>query len=177
MGCAICFDLKFPEVGLALSRHKANAVFWPSMFPGGRGLISWAMDYGFYMVKCTSDGGAIVDPSGAMVAAEGPPNPIEDMEAVLRWTFAEVNTDRKSYHLDFNQEKLPGIIKKYGGGVHVCLNRPEGTFCLASNLPERTVEQIPNLTQRSLPGDSIPGGVSDTRSENREIGLGGDGGE
>lgn len=142
VGCAVCFDLKFPEVGLALSRGKANIVFWPSMFPGGHRLVAWAMDYGFYIVKCIAGSGAIVDPIGATVATDGPAIPLKHLDAVVRFTFAEVNTDRKAYHLDFNRDKLPAIVEKYGAGVQVAFCLPEGTFTLASFMADRTVEDI-----------------------------------
>ncbi|MFH0965555.1 MAG: carbon-nitrogen hydrolase family protein [Planctomycetota bacterium] len=142
MGCAVCFDLKFPEVGLRLSRGRAQVVFWPSMFRGGRRLVAWAMDYGFYLVKCLAGEGEIVDPCGNFIARGGTSIKLEDPKACLTWTFAEVNTDRKSYHLDFNQEKLPAILAKYGAGVDILRNEDEGTFSLASNLDGKTVEEI-----------------------------------
>ena len=141
-GCAVCFDLKFPEVGLRLSRGKAQVVFWPSMFKGGRRLVAWAMDYGFYMVTCEASGGQIVDPCGNVIARSGPEIELTQAPATLTWVYAEVNTDRKTYHLDVNQERLPAVIGKYGAGVDVQVCEPEGTFSLTSNLDEKSVEDI-----------------------------------
>ena len=142
VGCAICFDLKFPAVGLALSRGRAQVVFWPSMFNGGRRLRAWAMDYGFYMVRCTAARGAVVDPTGDFIAAEGPELKLDSVDGVVRWTFAEVNTDRKTYHLDFHGEKVRAVVEKYGAGVEVHYMHDEGTFSLLSNLPGVTVEDL-----------------------------------
>ena len=141
-GCAVCFDLKFPEVGLRLSRGKAQVVFWPSMFKGGQRLVAWAMDYGFYMVTCEAQEGRIVDPCGNVIARPGREIALTQVPATLKWVYAEVNTDRKSYHLDFNQEKLPAVVEKYGDGVSVQVCEPEGTFSLASKLDEKTVADI-----------------------------------
>ena len=142
VGAAICFDLKFPEVGLRLSRGRANVTFWPSMFPGGLRLRSWAMDYGMYMVKCTAGSAEVHDPAGERVASDGQPLDLGVSDARLRITFAVVNTDRKSYHLDYNAQKLPGIMGRYGGGVEVVLCRPEGFLTLASRMDDVTVEDI-----------------------------------
>ena len=142
VGCAVCFDLKFPIVGLTLSRGKAQIVFWPTMFEGGRRMAAWAMDYGFYLVRSFRDGGAVIDPNGCRIASPGVPmRPIGD-DVAVRWTFAEVNADRKTYHTDYNTEKLPDIIGKYGGGVSVWMNEPEASFNLACNLPDKRVEDI-----------------------------------
>ena len=142
VGCAVCFDLKFPAVALALARAKAQVVFWPSMFEGGERLSSWARDYGFFMVKCTAGRGAVVDPSANTVATKGVPLELPRSGGKVTFTHAEVNTDRKTYHLDYNQVKLPEIVRKYGGDVEICIHHPEAIFTLASNLPDKRVEEI-----------------------------------
>ena len=142
VGCAICFDLKFPEVGLRLSRGKAQIVFWPSMFEGGQRLLAWAMDYGFHIVTCETWEGRIVDPCGNVISRSGPAIELPDVPATLKWVYAEVNADQKMYHLDFNQEKLPAVMDKYGAGVDLQYCTPEGTFSLASNLEDASVEDI-----------------------------------
>jgi len=141
VGAAICFDLKFPEVGLRLSRARAKVAFWPSMFPGGERLRAWAMDYGMYMVKCTAGAGAILDPAGQYVASEGQHEKLGS-GATLRITFSEINTDRTTYHIDYNAERLPEIMARYGEGVEVFRMQPEGTFSLASRMEDTSVEDI-----------------------------------
>ena len=142
VGCCVCFDLKFPIVGLELSRKKAQVVFWPTMFPGGRRMQSWAMDYGFYFVKCQSGAGAVVDPDGNTVATEGLAVTLPRSGARVHWSFAEVNADVKVYHLDYNAAKIPDIIAKYGAGVSIGMHDPEGTFTLRCNLEHKRVEDI-----------------------------------
>ena len=142
VGCAICFDLKFPVVGLELSRGKARLVFWPTMFHGGRRMAAWAMDYGFHLVRSWTGGGMVVDPIGNAIATPSPFLELSEPPGKVSWTFAEVNTDRKAYHLDFNQDKLPEIVSKYGPGVQICNCWPEGTFTLASTMTGTSVEDI-----------------------------------
>lgn len=142
VGCCVCFDLKFPIVGLELSRRKAQIVFWPTMFAGGRRMQSWAMDYGFYFVKCQSSAGAILDPDGNTVATYGLGVKLPDSGATVHWSFAEVNADVKAYHCDYNSAKIPDIIAKYGAGVAIGMHDPEGTFTLTCNLPDKRAEDI-----------------------------------
>jgi hypothetical protein len=142
IGIAICFDLKFPAVGLALSRGQAQCVFFPTMFYGGQRLVSWAMDYGFHLVRCHGSGGRIVDPTGATLGIEGQPEPMTMPEARLKWTFAEVNLDHRTYHLDFHYDKMAAIAAKYGAGVLVRRMPEEGTFNLVCNLPDRTIDDV-----------------------------------
>ena len=56
--------------------------------------------------------------------------------------FAELNTDCKTYHLDYNQDKLPQIEDKYGSGIDIYYCRDEATFVLASKMPNCSVEDI-----------------------------------
>jgi len=142
IGCAICFDLKFPEVGLRLARQKAQLVLWPTMFAGGRRLSAWAVEYGFIMVRSWTAGGLVVDSAGMTLAEEGPVVATRKPAGQVRWTFAEVNTDCKTYHLDFNREKLPALVAKYGDGVTVRLCQPEGVFTLISNRDDVTVDEM-----------------------------------
>ena len=142
VGCAICFDLEYDDVALALARQKAQLVLWPSMFAGGRHLAAWCFTHGFYMVKCTAAHGQIVDPLGREVAAYGPQVTLDDPPAVVRWTSAEINTDVKMYHSDFNGAKLPDVVRRYGGGVEIGLAPDEGRFVITSHLPDKTVGDI-----------------------------------
>ena len=142
VGCAICFDLEYDDVAVALARRKAQLVLWPSMFAGGRHLAAWCLTYGFFMVKCTAAHGQIVDPLGREVAAYGPQVTLVEPPATVRWTCAEINTDVKMHHPDFNRVKLPDIVNRYGGGVEIGLAPDEGRFVITSHLSDRTVDDI-----------------------------------
>ena len=136
VGMATCFDIKFPEVGLALSRGKANIVFWHSMFAGGLRLNSWACDYGFHIVSCYAGDCAIVDSSGQRISGKDQDQPFAPGKGLSASAFAQLNTDCKTYHLDYNQDKLSRIKDKYGSGIDICFCRDEGTFVLSSRMPD-----------------------------------------
>jgi predicted amidohydrolase len=142
VGAATCFDIKFPEIGLALSRGKANIVFWPSMFVGGLRLNSWSRDYGFHMVACYTGGCTIVASSGRDVFGKEQAQPFPPGQGLLASAFAELNTDCKTYHLDYNQHKLSAIKDKYGEGVDICYCRDEATFVLSSKMDDYSIGDI-----------------------------------
>ena len=68
--------------------------------------------------------------------------PLVGQGALLPFAFADVNTDCKAYHLDFNQGKLGDIESKYGSGVRFSILRPEATFVMESLMEEVSVEEI-----------------------------------
>ncbi len=142
VGAATCFDIKFPAIGLALSRGQANIVFWPSMFMGGLRLNSWSRDYGFHMVACYAGGCTIVASNGRDVFRKDQDQPFPPEKGLSASAFAQFNTDCKTYHLDYNQHKLPTINDKYGEGVDICYCRDEATFVLSSKMADRSVEDI-----------------------------------
>lgn len=141
IGISVCFDMKFPEVGLALSRGNAQLVFWPTMFRGGQRLNAWARDYGFHLVSCGVWGGKILDPRGQLLAESLFPTEIPQLGPVPI-VQSVLNVDCKSYHLDYNKDKLPAVLGKYGSGLQAFLMDDEGIFTLTSLMPDRTVEQV-----------------------------------
>jgi len=68
VGMCICFDLKFPEVGMMLARAGARIVFFSSMFHGGMRHGAWARDYGVFLVVSQSKESVIVDMCGRRLA-------------------------------------------------------------------------------------------------------------
>ena len=142
VGCAICFDLKFVEVGQRLAANDARLVVFPSMFIGGQRLEHWARDFGFYIVSSCPARSYIVDMSGRYLAETG--REINQVASGLVPPIASavINMDRRHFHLDGNQNKFPEILKKYGAGVDIVIDYPEAHFTLASNMDEVTVEDI-----------------------------------
>ncbi|MDP6777547.1 MAG: carbon-nitrogen hydrolase family protein [Candidatus Latescibacteria bacterium] len=142
VGMCICFDLKFPEVAMTLARAGARIVFFPSMFNGGMRHGAWARDYGVFLVVSQSQESAIVDMCGRRLAWQGYKEPLVGNKKLVPFAFADVNTDCKAYHLDYNQEKMGEIEAKYGPGVRFFILRPEATFVMESLMDDVQVEDI-----------------------------------
>lgn len=142
VGAAICFDMKFIEVGQRLAANGARLVFFPSMFIAGQRLLHWARDFGFYIVSSCPARSYIVDMAGRFLAQTG--REINQVAAGLVPPIASavINMDRCLFHLDQNQNRLPDINKKYGPGVEVEIHYPEAHFTLASTMKDVTVEDI-----------------------------------
>ena len=142
VGCAICFDLKFWEVGQTLARNGARLVVFASMFIGGQRLEHWARDFGFYLLSSCPARSYIVDMSGRTLAETG--REINQVASGLVPPIASavINMDREFFHLDGNQNKFPEILKKHGPGVEIVIDYPEAHFTLASNMDDVTVEHI-----------------------------------
>ncbi len=142
-GAAICFDMKFYEVGQAMARGGARLCCFCSMFAGGARLLNWARDFGMYVAGACPQRSYIADMGGMRMLAETGQEIVEVREGkVPPIATALVNMDRCQFHLDYNRDKLEAITKKYGCGVEVQIWRPEAHFTLASLMDDVTVEDI-----------------------------------
>lgn len=133
LGVAICFDLNFDEIFAEFRRRGVKLVLFPSAFPGGGLLEARALLGKHYIVSALWEGEArIVDPLGRVLARSSSYNPI---------IVADINTDFKVLHLDFNYLKFPELKRKYGRGVRIEVERPEAFALLASEC-DVSVEEI-----------------------------------
>jgi hypothetical protein len=143
VGAAICFDLKFVEVGQTLAANGARLVVFASMFEGGQRIVHWARDFGFYIVSSCGSRSYIADMSGNRFLAETG-HAIQEVSAgtVPPIASAVINMDRELFHLDYNIPRLKACVEKYGMGVEWEICRPEAHFTLASNMPDKTIEDL-----------------------------------
>ena len=141
-GAAICFDLKFHEVGERLAANGARLVVFSSAFIGGVRMLHWARDFGFYVLSSCSAHSYLVDMAGRFLGETG--SEINQVRAGLLPPIfsAVVNMDRMFYHLDGNQAKFPEILKKYGAGVEIEVHYPEAHFTMASLMDDVSIEDI-----------------------------------
>lgn len=142
VGAAICFDLKFIEVGQLLAANRARLVVFASAFIGGERMLHWARDFGFYILSSCSAHSYLVDMAGRFLGETG--TEINQVRSGLLPPIfsAVVNIDRMLYHLDYNQNKFPEILKKYGSGVEIEVHYPEAHFTMASLMDEVSIEDI-----------------------------------
>ena len=141
-GAAICFDLKFFEVGQRLADNGARLCIFSSMFIGGVRLEHWARDFGMYLVSSVPARSYIVDMSGRILLETG--TEINPVRAGLLPPIASavINMDRCLFHLDGNQNRFQDILKKYGPGVEIEVDYPEAHFTLASLMDDVTVDDL-----------------------------------
>ncbi|MCS7265036.1 MAG: carbon-nitrogen hydrolase family protein [Armatimonadetes bacterium] len=132
VGFAICFDLNFREVAQRLKANGAELVCFVSMYPGGKQVQVWAIDFGFWMVtSISSPQSMVVNPLGRIVKTAQPN--YQPLVSCL------INLDCVVAHLDYNYEKLQTLKKRYGADAEIEISQPEGRFLLTCNRTEMTV--------------------------------------
>jgi len=135
VGMAICFDLNFREVIQGLVAGGVEIVFFVSAYEGGRQLQHWALEHGVYITSAHRGGtGYFVDKTGRVLErGDAHYHPV-----ITR----DLNLDRFIFHLDYNHQKLPNIVRKYGRGVSIEVYRPEAIFAFESMMDDVTVADI-----------------------------------
>lgn len=142
VGAAVCFDANFDQIPMELERQKAQLVFWPSMYWGGRKLQHWAFRYGFSLAVSYVAESAIIDMNGEYLDRRGTDTLKVRQKLSPPWAIAEINVNRELYHLDDNQLKFPAIREKYGPDVELDIYEPEGYFLMSTRRGDLPVEQI-----------------------------------
>jgi predicted amidohydrolase len=142
VGAAICFDLKFIEVGQSLAAKRCRLCVFSSMFIGGLRLQHWARDFGMYVVSSVPARSYIVDMSGRVLAQTG--QELNQVRAgyLLPIASSVINMDRMLFHLDTNQNRFADMQAKYGPGVDIEVYYPEAHCTIASNMPDVTIEDL-----------------------------------
>ncbi len=132
VGFAICFDLNFHEVAQGLKANGAEMVCFVSMYPGGKQVQVWALEYGFWMVTAiASPQSMIVNPLGRITTNAQP-----QYQPLVSY---RINLDCVVAHLDYNYEKLPELKKHYGADAEIEISQPEGRFLLTCNRTDMSV--------------------------------------
>jgi hypothetical protein len=142
VGAAVCFDANFDPVAMELERQRAQLVFWPSMYWGGRILQHWASRYGFSVAVAYGAESAIIDMTGRYLDRRGTDTLKVRQKFMSPWAIAEIPTERDLFHLDYNQPKFPQLQAKYGPDVEIEVWEPEGYFVLTSRRAGLTITEV-----------------------------------
>lgn len=134
IGCAICFDINFQDVGDGLFANGAEIVFFPSMFRAGLILSIWAVRYRCFVISATpGEQSVIVNPLGRVLVQS-----FVHGRVIAR----TLNLDKEVLHLDYNAEKLDDLKTKYGPDVELEIASPEAVFLLSSHHPRATARDM-----------------------------------
>ncbi|MBY0525375.1 MAG: carbon-nitrogen hydrolase family protein [Gemmataceae bacterium] len=142
VGAAVCFDANFSHVWSELEAGRARVVFYPTMYWAGRHLEYYASRFGYYIVRAYLGDSAIVDMSGRHLVRQGQNSYFVKQKKLPPWAIAEVAIDREVYHLDYNQNKLDAVRKKYGPGVLIEIFEEEDFCLITSRIDGVSVEKI-----------------------------------
>jgi predicted amidohydrolase len=112
VSCAICFDLNFDQILELTRRNHPDLIVFSSMYHGGLMQRYWAYRCRSHFV------GAIAPPCPCAII-----NPVGEVVAQSTNYFprvtARINLDCCVAHLDYNEERLSALKKRYGPGVTV----------------------------------------------------------
>ena len=134
IGVLICFDIGWPEEWRRLADKGAEIVFWLSAYDGGFPLQAYAWTHKYYVVSSVrSTEAKFIDITGAILGGTS------------RWTrlsIAELNLDRKLFHIDQNWEKLLAVQARYGRSILIRGFSEENFFTLETLDDSVSVDDI-----------------------------------
>ncbi len=135
-GFAICFDLNFDELRQQYIDLHPEVIFFSSMFHGGFQQQIWAYStQSFFVSSIFGKQSRIMAPNGSVLASTSNYN---------THCSATVNLDSVLVHLDYNNNKLPAIKKKYGDKVIIDDTGYLGSIMIYNELEDRTIGDIVN---------------------------------
>ena len=136
IGIQICFDINWVEEWKSLKEQGAEIVFWPSAYPAGRMLPSYAWLFKYYVVGCSwRDPSTIYDITGDLIASSG---------RFEHWAFARLNLEKAFLEIHDYEEKLNAIKKKYGRKVLIRYFHDEDWVTIESRSPDLRISEVLN---------------------------------
>ena len=104
-----CFDLNFAELWQQCDNLGAEIVFWPSAYEGGSPLNAFASLYHYYVVPVGN--GDMIDATGQPVKNAASPRGGQKI--------ATLDLDRTFIHSNFNENKVPKLVREHAGEVEI----------------------------------------------------------
>lgn len=134
IGAIICFDLNFQELLADYKSKGVELLCMLSAFRGGFMVPATAFRNQIFIATSTpGENSLIVDPLGRTLA---------ESSAYGRIIFAEVNLDSQIVHIDYNQERVADMKKKYQQYVKIEVASPEAVYFLSSLHPEKSIQDM-----------------------------------
>ncbi len=134
IGIQICFDVNWIDEWKILKEQGAEIVFWPSAYPAGRMLPSYAWLFKYYVVGCSwRDPSTIYDITGDLIAMSG---------QWEHWAFANLNLEKAFLEIAHYSKKLNDMKKKYGRKVLIRYYHDEDWVTIESRSPELHIKTL-----------------------------------
>lgn len=137
VGSLVCWDSRYPELGVRLAQREADLVFFPTTGSAHLPFRTWASYYGYHVAYCDKNDAKVFTPTGDVVAHndDGFGNPSIDLgdggEAHL--SFSVVNTDVDVYNTGAGTDDvLQDVLDEYAGSLVFHEATREGTVVLES---------------------------------------------
>jgi predicted amidohydrolase len=134
IGIQICFDINWIENWKSLKEQGAEIVFWPSAYPAGRMLPSYAWIFKYYIVGASwRDPATIYDITGDLIAMSG---------QWEHWAFATLNLEKVFLEIADYSGKLNEIKGRYGSSVLIRYYHDEDWVTIESRSPGLKIRDV-----------------------------------
>ncbi|WP_207592272.1 nitrilase-related carbon-nitrogen hydrolase [Halomontanus rarus] len=138
VGAFICWDCRYPEVGATLGAKGADLVLFPTHGSAHARLRTWALYHGYHIALCDKSEARVYTPRRDVVGDvdQGWGNPrVTDVDlhgGSACISFAEINTDCKSYAKSGSRDWAEAIQREYGGSVVLDIHDEDGIVVVES---------------------------------------------
>lgn len=138
VGAFICWDCRYPEVGATLGAKGADLVLFPTHGSAHARLRTWALYHGYHIALCDKSEARVYTPRRDVVGDvdQGWGNPrVTDVDlhgGSACISFAEINTDCKSYSKSGSRDWTEAIQREYGGSVVLDIHGEDGIVVVES---------------------------------------------
>jgi len=134
LGAVICFDFNFRELFSEYKSKKVELICFLSAFRAGLQIPIVAYENQVFIVSSTpGENSVIVDPLGRVLA---------ESSMYGKIIFSRINLDSRIVHIDYNQDKVAKLKKKYEEYVKIEVASPEAVYFLSSLHPKRSIEEM-----------------------------------
>lgn len=121
VGAAVCWDERYPELGVRFAEERVDLVFHPTTSDASRRFLTWATYHGYHHVTCDKRAAWVTTPTGARLAETtsraGTPELALAGGATALPSFAVLNTDTGTYGRYQNSGTFDAVRTAYGGRV------------------------------------------------------------
>ncbi|MWG33839.1 carbon-nitrogen hydrolase family protein [Halomarina oriensis] len=144
----VCFDLKYPELGVELARQGVDLLFFSTHLQGRALMAHWAREHGLHVVKAHQSTAEVVRPTGETVARNAGEwagqEPLESLDAggEARYAFAELNADWGVFGRTPANRQAVEALQADGRAVVYHDFSDDETFALESRERDATVADV-----------------------------------
>ena len=136
IGALVCWDARYPEVGVRLGEAAADVVLFPTQGTTDVRLQTWARYYGFHVVSTHKHTTETFSPTGGVLGGTTvnlQKVPIVQTESGGgRFSLVEVNTDCAVYSAVVHADRWDEVQREYGDALAFHGTRNDGAMCVES---------------------------------------------
>ena len=134
IGGVICFDFNFRELFAEYKSKKVDLICFLSAFRAGIQIPIVAYENQVFIASSTpGENSVIVDPLGRILA---------ESSMYGKIIFSKINLDSRIVHIDYNEQKVAKLKRKYKEYVKIDVASPEAIYFLSSLHPKMSIEEM-----------------------------------